>query len=418
MHKRTLLLSIVAFSSGALLALWISDSAPRAEPRPPTAAAPTTPTSASAPALPDVEASGGTALPNPQERLQTTIDRERRSVLVLAVEQVVPSVVAVEVEVDQTVNPFPFGTFWDPAQRDFFERMFPFRSYTRRQRRPAGTALVISDRGDIVTNYHVIVGADRVFVTLTDGRSAEASVAGSDPNRDLALLKVDLDGLRVPALGSSSDLYMGEWVVAVGFPVQTRQSGQHTVTVGVVSALSRTFQPRRSGRVDIYYADMIQTDAAINPGNSGGPLANAAGEVIGINTFILSEGGGSEGLGFAIPIERTLRIAQEITRYGRVRPIAVNFNGQPVTQQLAEALNLEATAGLLVSSVASGSAAANSGLVAGDVILDIEGLPVTSIDDALAALSPHFVGQTVNLGVMRASRLIELSLELEEFRGR
>ena len=412
-RRSAFVLSIAAFVGGALVTVWFStaNSGPGERPFLPS------PASGAATTRPASARTQPAELQVPAQALQDEIADERNSVLVRAVQRVAPSVAAVEIVIRQRVNPFPTG-FWDPRQRDFFERMFPFRSFTQRTRRLSGTALVLAAEGEIVTNYHVIAGAEQIFVTLADGRSAEARLIGEDRGRDLAMLEVDLDDLTPADLGNG-ELMVGEWVVAIGFPVRTRQSAQSSVTVGVVSATNRTFNPQRSrSGSDLYYADMIQTDAAINPGNSGGPLANAAGEVIGLNTFILTESGGSEGLGFAIPIDRILRIADEFRNYGRVRTILSDFLGQSVTEEIADILRVPGIGGLLVSTLPDGTAAQRAGLQEGDVILEVDGKPVNSMEEVYSAYSPHFVGEVVVLRVWRDGETIEIPLRLEEAKNR
>ncbi len=205
--------------------------------------------------------------------------------------------------------------------------------------------------------------------------AAPAQVIGTSPELDIALLQCDAGGMQPAPLGTAEDLLVGEWLVAVGYPVGGRgvtaeSRFRPTVTVGVVSALERSFTPstRRQTRAQLYYPDMIQTDAAINPGNSGGPLANASGEIVGINTFILTDSGGSQGLGFAIPIERALQAAADLRR--------------------------------------------------NDVILDVDGKPVYAFEDAELALVPRFVGDRVTLGVWRDGRRIELQMVLTEVHDR
>ena len=412
MGRHTILLSLSAFLFGSLLTVGLS-AVLRGSSSRSTAATSPAPADSLPAELPVITDQTETISATSQLRdLHARIARERRTILVEAIDRVDNSVAAVEVLVNRRVNPLPQSTLFDRLSRDFFDQWFAFRGYAV-QRIPSGTALVISADGEIVTNYHVIADGEQVFVTLADGRTSEAEVVGFDSSRDLALLRVDLDDLEPATFGSSSHLLVGEWVVAVGYPVVTRPA-QPTVTVGVVSATQRTFQPQRQGKTNFLYADMIQTDAAINPGNSGGPLANAAGEVIGLNTFILTESGGSEGLGFAIPINRILRAASEIRKYGRVRPILQEFNGQTVTQEVADALAMPVAAGVIVSAVRAGSATERAGLQQGDVIMMLDDKPVNSMVDLVAAISPHFVGDTARLHVWRANGAINIELLLNE----
>jgi serine protease Do len=352
--------------------------------------------------------------------VQHEIADERRTVIVEAVETVGPSVASVVISGVQRYSSLGPSMF----PRDFFDSFFsPFPSRERRVTVQSGSAVLISDDGEVLTNSHVIAAADQVSLMLPDGRLVEAEVLGSSAMLDVALLRVEaFEGMRPAHLGRADDLVVGEWLVAVGFPiggpsVSSASRFQPTVTVGVVSAVDRSFVPpdtrgRRTEREVTYYPDMIQTDAAINPGNSGGPLANALGEVVGLNTFIITESGGSEGLGFAIPIERALRAAEEIRNYGEVRAVDLGqVRLQEVTADLAEALDLDAAHGMLIAEVSGASAEA--GLEEGDVLLDVDGKTCNSLLEVRLALIPRFVGDTVSLGVWRDGRRIELSILLE-----
>ena len=343
---------------------------------------------------------------------QEAIAEERLSVIVQAVQKVSPSVASVVVSGIQRVP-----IFNDPFYRDFFG-LGP--ATTRRFTVQSGSAVMISPAGEFLTNQHVVGGADTIRLLLPNGESRLAEVIGTSPELDVALLKCDPDGMEPAQLGASKDLLVGEWLVAVGYPMGGRGITEEsrfrpTVTVGVVSALERSFVPstRQQTRSSLFYPDMIQTDAAINPGNSGGPLANASGEVVGINTFILSDSGGSQGLGFAIPIERALKAAGELRAYGRVR--RVDFSGlqfyRSISDEKAASIGLEEGQGLMV---ADPGIAAEAGLRRDDVILDVDHKSVRNFDDAQLALVPRFVGDHVTLGVWRNERRIELQLVLTE----
>ena len=343
---------------------------------------------------------------------QEAIAEERLSVIVQAVQKVSPSVASVVVSGIQRVP-----IFNDPFYRDFFG-LGP--TTTRRFTVQSGSAVMISPAGEFLTNQHVVGGADTIRLLLPNGESRLAEVIGTSPELDVALLKCDPDGMEPAQLGAAKDLLVGEWLVAVGYPVGGRGITEEsrfrpTVTVGVVSALERSFVPstRQQTRSSLFYPDMIQTDAAINPGNSGGPLANASGEVVGINTFILSDSGGSQGLGFAIPIERALKAAGELRAYGRVR--RVDFSGlqfyRSISDEKAASIGLEEGQGLMV---ADPGIAAEAGLRRDDVILDVDHKSVRNFDDAQLALVPRFVGDHVTLGVWRNERRIELQLVLTE----
>jgi serine protease Do len=353
-----------------------------------------------------------TSAQQPAPDLQAQIASERRSVIVEAVQKVSPSVASVVVSGIQRVP-----LFNDPFYREFFG-LGP----TRRQRITvqSGSAVMISAAGEFLTNQHVVAGADAMALLLPNGETRPAELVGVSSKLDLALLRTDPQGLEPAPLGGSSDLMVGEWLVAVGYPVGGREvTGESrfrpTVTVGVVSALERSFTPSRRtrGREQLFYPDMIQTDAAINPGNSGGPLANASGEIVGINTFILTESGGSQGLGFAIPIERALKAAAEMRDYGRVRD--ADFTDLTVYLEMsaadAAALGLEEPRGLRVQNP---GVVAEAGLREDDVILDVDGKRVDTMEEAQLALIPRFVGDRVILGVWRGSSRIEIPFILTE----
>jgi serine protease Do len=232
-----------------------------------------------------------------------------------------------------------------------------------------GSGFVIDgDAGTIVTNHHVIEGADRVMVTFPDGREFEATIVGSDPVVDVAVLSVAADSpLPEAPMGTSQGLLIGEWVVAIGNPFgYLLSNSEPTVTTGVVSAVGRHIVP--SSQAEGFYLGMIQTDASINPGNSGGPLVNALGEVIGVNTSIFSRSGGSEGLGFAIPIDRALRSARDLLAGGEIRRAWLGLDVEPV-----EADAWGRTRGVLVSRVVGGSPAQQAGLRAGGRVLAANG---------------------------------------------
>lgn len=344
---------------------------------------------------------------------QARIAEERRSVIVEAVRRVSPSVASVVVSGIQRVSIFD-----DPFYREFFGAFGPSRN--RRVTVQSGSAVMISADGEFLTNQHVVAGADAIFLLLPNGETRPAEVVGMSAKLDLALLRCDPEGLQPARLGASKDLLVGEWLVAVGYPVGGRGVSseslfQPTVTVGVVSALERSFTPyrQRGADGDLYYLDMIQTDAAINPGNSGGPLANASGEIVGINTFILTDSGGSQGLGFAIPIERAMKAAAELRTYGRVRE--ADFTGltlySAMSAETAASLGLDGPRGLMV---ADPGIAAAAGLRPDDVIVEIDSHPVRTEQEARAALLPRFVGDQVILGVWRDGRRVEIPFTLTE----
>ena len=240
-----------------------------------------------------------------QDRPTPDLTASRRTAIVTAAARAAPGVVSVSVLKRERVQPQdPFAFFFMPRGN--------------RQVQGLGSGFIIAPDGVIVTNQHVTDGAQQIVVTTRDGRDLPAQLLGEDPQTDIAVLKVDATGLPTTPIGSSENLMIGEWVVAIGNPyAYMLGNSEPSVTAGVVSAVGRNLLPSQDQAG--VYVGMIQTDAAINPGNSGGPLVNALGEVVGVNSNIFSTTGGSVGIGFAIPIERALRVATELRRFGRVR---------------------------------------------------------------------------------------------------
>ena len=256
-----------------------------------------------------------------------------------------------------------------------------------------GSGFILQADGLILTNAHVIADAQEVSVRLIDRREFKARVLGMDRRTDVAVLKIESDHLPVVRVGKPSELRVGDWVLAIGSPF----GFENTVTAGVVSATTRALP---TGAI----LPFIQTDAAINPGNSGGPLFNARGEVVGVNSQIFSGSGGSQGLGFAIPIDVARAIAGQIIRTGRVARGSIGFSVQNVDQVLADVFKLGKPHGALVSDVRPDGAAAAAGLKAGDVIIGVETRPVSSAADLSAFLSTALPGQRVTFEVWREAR--------------
>ena len=312
---------------------------------------------------------------------QASIDASRRTALVAAVERASKAVVSINVTARRQARArSPWDFFFVP------ERSRVVEGY--------GTGFVIRPNGIIVTNQHVVVNAERVVVTLADGTDLPATVLGEDPLTDIAVLQVKRQGLPTVRPGRSGDLMIGEWVVALGNPyAYLLGNSEPTVTVGVVSATNRNILP--SGEQTGLYFDMIQTDAAINPGNSGGPLTNALGEVVGVNSSIFSSSGGSVGLGFAIPIERALRVADEIIRHGSVRRAWVGLEVEGASAMR----DWKRAGGVTVTSVAPGGPAAKASLRQGDVLTEANGRPLRNYLDWEAVKLDLHVGDSVSLAV-------------------
>jgi serine protease Do len=316
-----------------------------------------------------------------------TVNATRRTAIVDAVQLVSPAVVSVNVTSRQRVAP---RSAWD---------MFFIPQGTERTVQSFGTGLLIRPDGLILTNQHVVAGAQTINVTLGDGRSLVGKVLGEDPLTDIAVVKIEGDKFPVAQLGQSTDLMIGEWVVALGNPyVYMLGNSAPTVTVGVVSATGRNILP--SSDQPGLYLDMIQTDAAINPGNSGGPLVNALGEVVGINSSIFTSSGGSIGLGFAIPIERAVRIADEIVRTGSVRRA---WTGLDVSgpQQPGD---WRSAGGVSITAVTPGGPAARAGLKPGDVLVTANGRTLHNYLDWEAVKLDLHVGDALNVSVESGGR--------------
>lgn len=335
------------------------------------------------------------------------LNLNRQNSITFAVEKVQPAVVSVNVIkteiVRRYINPFenPFFGFFDNV---------PYK----REVQGIGSGVIISDDGYIVTNAHVVEGATKLTIMLTDERQFEGEIIGYDSIHDIAVLKIEGNDLPVANLGMSSDLIIGEWAIAVGNPYGLLiKDSRPSVSVGVISAIDRNFAENKEGKV---YRKMIQTDAAINPGNSGGPLVNIFGEVIGINTFIFSESGGSIGIGFSIPIDRVTKITKEIIEYGKVRDIWFGFKVQDINPILASYLKLESTDGVIVNSVENGGPADKAGLQKGDIILEINEIYIRNTDDAELAVTDIAVGDKINLKVMRNKAEMMIQIDAIEYK--
>lgn len=267
----------------------------------------------------------------------------------------------------------------------------------RRRRGGTGSGVIISPDGLVLTNSHVVNGAQRVRLTLADARPVEARLVGDDPHSDLALLRVTDDAtLPTARLGDSKALRRGELVVAIGNPL----GFESTVTAGVVSALGRSLRSRAGSLID----DVIQTDAALNPGNSGGPLVSSRGEVIGINTAVIA---GAQGICFAVASNTASYVVSEIIRHGHVRRAYIGIAAQtvPLPRRLGLALGLNQSFGAAITGVEPDGPAAQSGLAAGNIIVALDGEIVTGVDDLLRLLAAERIGVSVSFSVVADGRL-------------
>lgn len=322
------------------------------------------------------------------------VDRSRTTALVRASELVSPAVVSVNTLRQQQVRA---RTVWD----EFF--VGPSRT---RQSTNFGSGVIFDADGYVLTNDHVVRGAQRIRVSLPDGRDFAAELVGTDGMTDVAVLKIEAEDLPVARMGTSRGLLIGEWAVAIGNPFAYLLSNpEPTVTAGVISAVGRHIIPS-SQQDQGFYLGMIQTDASINPGNSGGPLVNALGEVIGVNTSIFSRSGGSEGLGFAIPIDRAIRVADDLIQFGEVRRA---WTGVEVAAIQADEWGR--TRGVQVASVVPGSPAEDAGLSPGDHLVQANGRSLGTPLDFEAVLLDAKAGDAVEVAREGQRRSITLVAE-------
>ena len=341
------------------------------------------------------------------------LESSRRTAIVRATERVAPAVVSVNVVQHQTIRQGapPGFEYFD----QFFPGMFPRREF-RRDVQSLGSGVIVGREGYVLTNHHVIENADEIFVTLTDGRQLPAQLLAAAPNYDLALLQAEGPDLPVARMGTSGDLLIGEWAIAIGSPFGFLLADtQPTVTVGVISALNRDI---KRGANERSYLGMIQTDAAINPGNSGGPLVDADGNVVGINTFIFTESGGSIGLGFAVPVERARWLIRDYQQYGRFRQAWSGLLMQRLSPNLMRALGIDDPTGFVVRDVDSGSPGAKAGLQPGDVIRRINGIALKDADTVGRLVYEARVGDRLSFEAERAGRKFSGTLVLEEMPAR
>lgn len=318
--------------------------------------------------------------------------------------KVTPTVV--NISVVKTFRPSRFGfrndPFWDFFGDDFFERFFGIpREF---KNRGLGSGVIVSEKGYILTNNHVVGKADEIKVTLADKREFTAKVVGTDPKSDVAVIQIKARDLPVARLGNSDDIEVGDWAIAIGNPFGLNQ----TVTVGVISAKGRA----NMGIAD--YEDFIQTDAAINPGNSGGPLVNLEGEVIGINTAIFSQSGGYQGIGFAIPINMARSIMQNLIENGKIVRGWLGVQIQPVTEDVAKSFGLSKAQGVLVGDVTKGSPAEKAGFKRGDIIIRYGDREINDPNQLRNLVASTRVGEKVPIEILRDGHPLTLTVEIAE----
>ncbi|GAK61694.1 heat shock protease DegP/HtrA [Candidatus Vecturithrix granuli] len=321
--------------------------------------------------------------------------------------QVSPAVVYISTE--QTVKgqqaPDQFREFFGD---EFFRRFFGDTPQDREyKRRGLGSGFITNSDGYILTNNHVVAEADKIKVTLADKREFEATLVGTDPKSDVAVIKIEGNSLPVVRLGDSNAIEVGDWAVAIGTPFGLSQ----TVTAGIISAEGRS----NIGIND--YEDFIQTDAAINPGNSGGPLVNIDGEVIGINTAIYSRSGGYQGIGFAIPINMAKTIMDSLITKGKVVRGWLGVMIQPVTPEIAKGFDLKEATGTLVGDVLKGGPAEQAGLKHGDVIMKFDGQPIDGPNTLKNVVAATEVGKTVDMLIIRDGKELTVQVKIGEQPG-
>ncbi len=348
--------------------------------------------------------------PATTNNVNTSVAESRRNAIVEAARKVGPATVSISVtqtQVYRQTNPGFGADFWDY----FF---YGPREY-RRKTHSLGSGIIINPEGYILTNDHVVRGADEITITLTSGEQFNGKLIGSDETTDLAVLRIMSSRTDFPyaRLGDSDNLIIGEWAIAIGNPFGFLLDDPNpTVTVGVISATNRDIRPEAGFKQ--VFRNMIQTDAAINPGNSGGPLVNAFGEVIGINTFIFSSSRGSEGIGFAIPVNRAKTILSDLIETGQVVKSWVGMKVQRIDQQLIRQLGLSAKSGIAVLAVDDMSPAQKAGVRPADIPLSVNGRPVTRESDWADIMNFARIGEPLTLKILRGKDTTEIQLVPEE----
>jgi serine protease Do len=357
--------------------------------------------SSMAPSAADQTAPGG----------RSAVSTTRENAIVEATKMVSPSVVGIVVTQVQLVRR-SYGS------DEFFDFFFGPELVPRvKEVERMGSGFVFSKDGYILTNFHVVEGAQKLYVTFSDGRQLEGKIVGVDPQTDLSVISVKGPVYSSARLGDSDTLLIGEWAIAIGNPFGFFINDAHpTVTVGVISAVDRNFAPSEG----VYYQGMIQTDAAINQGNSGGPLVDAQGEVIGINTFIFTGSDnyrGSIGIGFAIPIDRAKRVVKEILTFGKRRTIYTGISVQDLSRSIALALGYDRSSGVVVSEIHKGSPGEAAGLKQGDIILQMGNRRIHSSGDIDGFFLDYFVGDSVNIDYFRGGKRLQTRILLKDFPG-
>tara|TARA_Y100000588_G_scaffold390681_1_gene496890 strand:- start:484 stop:1614 length:1131 start_codon:yes stop_codon:yes gene_type:complete len=341
--------------------------------------------------------------------LVNDLQYSRQTAITKSIDKVSNAVVGINVTQlkKQKVNPF-FDPFWGG-----------FLPYTKTFKvENMGSGVLVSPDGYIITNAHVVDNALEIVVTLLGGKSYDAEVIGLDNPSDIALIKINDEGLPHAGLGNSDELIVGEWAIALGNPLGLFDvNNKPTATAGIISGTNMDFGVKEAGHV---YQDMIQTDASINPGNSGGPLVNALGEVIGISTFIMTGSNytsGSIGIGFAIPINRVKDVAEDLKKHGKVeRSYTTGVHVQSIDPIMQRYLRLSSSEGVIVTDVEKRSSGEKAGLRIGDVILEVNEKKIRSAEDIIRVVDEglHKVGDVLQLKIIRGNKMLSLKLKLED----
>ncbi len=340
---------------------------------------------------------------------EENISDSRQNAITETVKKVSSAVVGINVtEIQQYGSPFG-NLFNDP----FWNQFFGNQGFSQKVKE-LGSGFIISPDGYIVTNDHVAGNASEITVTLTNGKDYKAKLIGTDHSTDICLLKIDGDNFPYVKLGNSENEIIGEWVIAFGNPFGLFSlNDKPTVTVGVLSSSGMNLEPIDNR----YYLNMLQTDAAINGGNSGGPLANSAGEVIGMNTLIYNPNGvqSNVGVGFAIPINRIKRIITQLKKYGKVnRDFSIGMRIQPVDKAIAKYYNLQSTRGVMISQILPNTSAEKAGLKEGDIILQVNDFLINDEQTLIGVFQQFSAGDIVTLKILRGDKTLTKQMKLEK----
>jgi serine protease DegS len=397
--RRALALYAWPVITGVLLAIVLLNTFPqllgRSASPPPAVQAPTLPL-----VDPVAESREPASRPTPDVQQAAPLTRHQGPVSYsTAVEQAAPAVV--NIYSSRVVEREQHPLMSDPFFRQFFGDDLPSQ---QRLLSSLGSGVIVSEDGYVLTNHHVIEGADEIRVALRDGRETLAEVIGTDPESDLAVLRIELGNLPVIQLSDTEDVAVGDIAMAIGNPFGVGQ----TVTMGIISATGRSHLGLSA------YEDFIQTDAAINPGNSGGALINAEGALVGINTAIFSRSGGSQGVGFAIPTRLAHSILEALVTQGRVIRGWLGIEAQEMTPELAASFGLQAPRGVVIAGVVPDGPAARAGLRPGDVLLEVDERPILDARVAMSDIAAIQPGATLPLTVVRSGERLTIDLEVGE----